>query len=137
MRSAGLTFIELLIVLVVIGAGWFALVPRLDLASRNQEGPLGEVNALLIRAGHQAVWSGVRQGISVHLGHKVVEWGGETAELPEAVSRITRNSRHVYGSETTFFIYSTGHMDELSLWLTSGEHLRAQPLARSLETVSH
>lgn len=137
MRSAGLTFIELLIVLVVIGAGWFALVPRLDIATRNQEGPLGEVNALLIRAGHQAVWSGVRQRISVHLGYKVVEWGRETAELPAAVSRTTINDNQVYGSQATFSIYSTGHMDELSLWLTGGEHLRSQPLARSLETVSH
>lgn len=132
MRAAGLTLIELLLVLCIIGLGWFTLVPRLDMSDPSKRDGLDQVNALLFQAGQEAIRSHARQKVSLNLGHAQMHWKDQKAALPAQVSRVEINGRQVSGTNPAFTVYPTGHMDELLLRLRGGKQLHSLPLARAL-----
>lgn len=84
-RSGGFTFIELLIVLVIVGMGWFTLMPNLDLAGDSEEDSLNLVNAMVYEARNKAVDSDSRQFVVIDFENGLVKWGEEEAKLPDTV----------------------------------------------------
>lgn len=129
----GMTLIELLLVLLIIGLGWFSLVPNLDLNTAAEQDNLKQVNDLLLQAGQQAVRSNTLQAITCTLGEEALHWKSQTAKLPAPLSRAEINGKQATGTKAVFRVYPTGHMDELSLRLSGGKHLQSRPLARVLE----
>ncbi|MDZ7762791.1 MAG: hypothetical protein U5L00_21390 [Desulfovermiculus sp.] len=132
MRASGLTLIELLLVLGIIGLGWFTLLPKLDGVPMGPEARLDKVNTLLFQAGQEALQSHARQRITLTLGSTEVRWKEQEARLPAPISRVHINGRQAAGTRPGFAVYPTGHMDELNLRLQDGELLQSRPLAREL-----
>lgn len=127
-----MTLIELLLVLLIIGLGWFTLLPKLDLGTPGEQDNLKQVNDLLFHAGLEAVRNHALQTVSCTLGQQEMHWKGQTASLPAPLSKLEINGEQATGTKAVFRIYPTGHMDQLSLRLSGGKQLRSQPLARKL-----
>ncbi|WP_432734434.1 pilus assembly FimT family protein [Maridesulfovibrio sp. FT414] len=128
-RSGGLTFIELLIVLFIVGMGWFTLMPNLDLAGNKEEDKVSLVNALIYEAKNMAVETDSRQYVYVNFEKGIVRWNGEEAELPAEISSGHLNEEPVDGDGVDFAIYPEGFSDELRLVLSDGLTLVLDPLS--------
>ncbi len=128
-RSGGLTFIELLIVLFIVGMGWFTLMPNLDLAGDNEEDKVSLVNALIYEARNKAVETDTRQIVYINFEKGAVYWNGEEAELPDAVSSGHFNEDPIDNEGVDFTIYPEGFSDEVRLVLANGLTLVLDPLS--------
>ena len=128
MNQKGLTLTELLIVLFIIGLGWFTLLPRLDM-TRESNDPMHYVNILLQTAGEKAISTNTRQQIFLIPGRDFLEWNNQRHDLSGTLSRAVINGKPVTRTRQAFNVYPTGHMDELFLVLSSGEGFRSSPLA--------
>ncbi|WP_052507001.1 prepilin-type N-terminal cleavage/methylation domain-containing protein [Desulfonatronovibrio magnus] len=126
--NRGLTLVELLIVLLIFSLGWFALLPRLDL-TRATPDSWQTLNSHLTAIRQAAIESGVRQKISFAPGQDYFQWQDERLRLSAPVSRIMVNSQQALSGPSNFFIYPTGHMDEVLLVLSTGESMRSEPLS--------
>ncbi len=135
MNKNGLTLTELLIVLLIIGMGWFTLLPRLDLTQETND-PLHQINTLLESAARTAQKTHSRQGIILFPGRDFFEWNDRKAQLPDVLSRAEINGKPMSGTRELFFIYPTGHMDELFFVLSNGSKFRSRPLLGRIETNS-
>lgn len=116
----GMTFIELLIVLVIVGMGWFTLMPNLDLAGDDEADALSQVNSLVYRARTAAVADDTRQSLSIDFEEGAVFWGEVRKELPAPVSSGHFNEQPLGGEGVEFFIYPEGFCDEVRLVLDNG-----------------
>ncbi len=134
MRERGHTLVELLLVLFIVGLGWFTLLPRLDPSSR--EGELDTINTMLHRAGKRAVDTYAVQRVRLFPGRDYLEWEQDRFPLPAVLSGGEINGRRMTGQESSFALYPSGHMDEVNLLLTSGERLRSRPLMREIMAVN-
>ncbi|CCO23257.1 prepilin-type N-terminal cleavage/methylation domain-containing protein [Maridesulfovibrio hydrothermalis] len=132
-RCRGLTFIELLIVLVIVGMGWFTLVPNLDLAGDKEADDISLVNALIYEGRAVAVSTDTRQTIYIGFEKGVVEWGDEVATLPASVSSGHYNEEPIDGDGVNFAIYPEGFSDEVRLVLSDGMTLVLDPLSVRFE----
>ncbi len=132
MKNQGLTLIELLIVLAIVGLGWFTLLPRLDIAGDRNQNQLEKVNALLLQAGQEALWTNSLQQINLSMGQDTVIWQEQEQTLPAALSSAEVNGRRATSRQLAFFIYPGGHMDEVRLLLQNGQQLKARPVANKL-----
>ena len=115
-NNAGLTLVELLIVLFIVGLGWFTLLPRLDpTASPGRAEPLHQANAFLERVRHAAVQTGRFQEIRLDLASGALDWNGAALGLPNPVTRCTLNGATCPHPVVQVRIYPQGHMDQLHL----------------------
>lgn len=128
-RSGGLTFIELLIVLFIVGMGWFTLMPNLDLAGNNEEDKVSLVNALIYEARTKAVETDTRQLVFINFEKGLVSWNGEETELPDTVTSGHFNEEPIGGEGVDFTIYPEGFSDEVRLVLSNGMALILDPLS--------
>ncbi|WP_320171804.1 prepilin-type N-terminal cleavage/methylation domain-containing protein [Maridesulfovibrio sp.] len=128
-RSHGLTFIELLIVLLIVGMGWFTLMPNLDLAGGKKDDKVSLVNALIYEAKNKAVETDSRQIVHIDFESGEVRWNEETAELPDPVSSGHFNEDPVGGEGVDFTIYPAGFCDEVRLVLSNGLAIVLDPLS--------
>ncbi|WP_320006660.1 Tfp pilus assembly protein FimT/FimU [Maridesulfovibrio sp.] len=128
-RSAGgLTFIELLIVLFIVGMGWFTLVPNLDLAGNRGEDTLSKVNAFLYEARVEAVEKDLRQDIVVDFAKGKIFWNEEEISLPSRIVNGHFNESPVDEGTATFYIYPEGFSDEVRLVFGDGLTIVLDPL---------
>lgn len=134
MNQQGLTLVELLVVLLIVGIGWFSLLPRLDVWENNNS-PLSELNSMISKAAHESMKSGLRQDIFFVSGQNYVKWGEQVQELPGYLSRVEVNDQPATGSRWSFSIYPAGHMDQLVMIMTDGVRLESQPLAPSIRVM--
>lgn len=120
--SAGLTLVELLIVLFIVGLGWFTLLPRLD-PTRPAGGnaPLHEMNVFLDQVRDAAVQGGRFQVIRLDPATGVLAWNETTHSLPHPPGRCILNDSPCPHPAAHFRVYPQGHMDRLQLDFTSGE----------------
>lgn len=128
-RSGGLTFIELLIVLLIVGMGWFSLMPNLDLAGNKDEDRVSLVNALVYEARNKAVETDSRQFVHINFEDGMVSWNEEEESLPDTVSSGHFNEEPIAGDGVDFVIYPEGFSDEVRLVLTNGLTLVLDPLS--------
>ncbi|NDV27138.1 Tfp pilus assembly protein FimT/FimU [Desulfovibrio sp. JC010] len=127
--SGGLTFIELLIVLFIVGMGWFTLMPNLDLAGDRGDDSLNQVNALIYEARTEAVTNDIRQYVYIDFENGLVKWNGEEVSLPSAVSSGHFNEYPADEGGVEFTIYPAGFSDEVRLVLSDGLTVVLDPLA--------
>ncbi len=135
MKEKGLTLAELLIVLLIIGLGWFTLLPRLDLSVSGSQDNISNINTLLAQAGEKAAATGTFQKIYLIPGLNYVEWKQRRFELPSPLSSGEINGQRATREKFAFVVYPSGHMDELNLFLANGKQLRSIPLLREIMVV--
>jgi prepilin-type N-terminal cleavage/methylation domain-containing protein len=133
-HQSGLTMMELLVVLLIVGMGWFSLLPRLDptnpSASRNK--PLAEVNELLDQAAAAALFQGRFQQLHLERHPDRLGWGEQIVQLPSTVAECRINDNPCPEGEALFRVYAHGLMDRLALALFSGERWASADLAARL-----
>lgn len=127
--SGGLTFIELLIVLFIVGMGWFTLMPNLDLAGDRGDDSLSTINALIYEAKTEAVESDSRQYIYIDFENGVLSWEGEEAPLPSEVSSGHFKDEPIEDKGVEFVIYPEGFCDEVRLVFSDGVTVVLDPLS--------
>ena len=126
--SGGLTFIELLIVLFIVGMGWFTLMPNLDLAGDREEDILSKVNAFMYEAKTEAVEKNLRQDIVVDFSQGKFFWNEEEISLPSRIANGHFNESPVDEGTATFYIYPDGFSDEVRLVFGDGMTIVLDPL---------
>lgn len=121
-RQAGMTLIEVLVVLVVIGLAWFTLLPNLNLADRprGQSGAMQEANEMLSDVRDAAQKSDAQQFVYVGIGLNYLTWGDRRASLPDSVSQCQVNGMSLPQSKGPFRVYPSGIMDEVRLVMADG-----------------
>lgn len=124
----GFTLFELLVVISIIGLGWFALLPNLDLADTNRADPLTQLNVFLDAARDKAMAMDQAQTLVLTVGKDLITWGEEEFVLPSTLSHCEINGQIPSGLRYGFRIYPDGHMDQVSLELGAGQKLVGEPL---------
>jgi hypothetical protein len=120
--SAGLTLVELLIVLFIVGLGWFTLLPRLDpTRPSGSNAPLHEVNVFLDQVRNAAVETGRFQVIRLDTASGGLSWNEATHRMPNPPGRCVLNEIPCPHPFSHFRIYPQGHMDRLLFSFTDGE----------------
>jgi len=135
LKQNGLTLAELLIVLLIIGLGWFSLLPRLDLVGSGDQDNIKNINTLLTLAGEKAREINTFQSIFLIPGQNYLEWEQRRYELPATLSSAEINGHRTTGQKSAFTVYPAGHMDELNIFLVNGKQLRSRPLLREIMVV--
>lgn len=125
----GMTFIELLIVLVIVGMGWFTLMPNLNLAGGKDTDVINRVNALVYKARTEAVVSDTRQTVSINFKDGTIQWADSREDLPAGVSSGHYNDQPVADTGIDFIIYPEGFCDEVRLVLRNGMTLMLDVLS--------
>ncbi|OEU70961.1 MAG: prepilin-type N-terminal cleavage/methylation domain-containing protein [Desulfovibrio sp. S3730MH75] len=128
-RSSGMTFIELLIVLVIVGMGWFTLMPNLDLAGDGDEDALSQVNSFVYKARNIAVDTDSKQILYINFEEGFVQWGEDQVSLPDKVLSGHLNEDPLDDEGVDFSIYPEGFSDEVRLVLEGGLTLILDPLS--------
>ncbi|MBI9112665.1 Tfp pilus assembly protein FimT/FimU [Maridesulfovibrio ferrireducens] len=128
-RLSGFTFIELLIVLIIVGIGWFTLMPNLDLAGNGEEDTLNLVNAFVYKARTDAVETDSRQTLYIDFENGILRWKEEETALPGKVVSGHLNEEPLGGEGVDFSIYPEGFSDEVRLVFTDGVTLVLDPLS--------
>lgn len=127
--SGGLTFIELLIVLVIVGMGWFTLIPNLDLAGDRSDDSLSQINSLIYEARTEAVVTDSPQYLFIDFKNGLVKWEEQEVALPAEVTSGHFNEEPVGEDGVEFTIYPEGFCDEVRLVLSDGLALVLDPLS--------
>ncbi|WP_031482609.1 type II secretion system protein [Maridesulfovibrio frigidus] len=128
-RSSGMTFIELLIVLIIVGMGWFTLMPNLDLAGDGEEDALVQVNSFVYKARNRAVDTDSKQTLYIDFEEGFLQWGEEKVSLPGKVLSGHLNEEPLDGEGVDFSIYPEGFSDEVRLVLEGGVTFSLDPLS--------
>ncbi len=119
--EAGLTLVELLIVLFIISLGWFSLLPRLDPTGPGRaDTPLHAMNTFLEQVRHAALLSGRFQEVRVDQLEGRLAWGETFHRLPMAVTRCTINAQPCSRPGAFVRIYPPGYMDRFDLTFPDG-----------------
>jgi hypothetical protein len=118
----GLTLVELLVVLFIVGLGWFSLLPRLDPTNQaNSDDPLTEMNTILNQVRHKAFVTGRFQEVRIdHLQGRLF-WNEESLRFRSPIARCTINTVPCQRPASNIRIYPPGYMDQLDLVFASGE----------------
>lgn len=116
----GMTFLELLIVLVIVGMGWFTLMPNLNLAKNKDTDVLSRVNTLIYKARTIAIADDERQILSIDFKDGIISWDEEKEKLPSEVSSGLYNDEPAGDDGIDFVIYPEGFCDEVRLVLNNG-----------------
>lgn len=120
--QTGLTLVELLIVLFIVGLGWFTLLPRLDPAVPGREqAPLHEMNMFWEQVRQTALRTGRFQMVRVDHPHGRLSWGDTIHHLPSPVAQCTVNTDPCASPAALVRVYPQGYMDRLQLRFSSGE----------------
>ncbi|MGE4298408.1 MAG: type II secretion system protein [Desulfovibrionaceae bacterium] len=129
-RCRGFTLLEILIVLFIIGIGWFSLLPSLDVSRGAPEDEAAkELNAFLDTVRNVAVTEYKTQKLSIKVGGSFILWGKESFSLPAAAARCVVNDLPPEGLDFSFRIYRDGIMDKVRLELMNGDALESDVLA--------
>ena len=130
-RPRGFSLIELLIVLFIIGIGWFSLLPSLNLSrpARAEDAVVKELNDFLLTVRDVAVTEYKTQKLTIKVGGSALLWGEESFTLPGAAVRCKVNDHPSEGLDYSFRVYRDGIMDDVQLALTNGADLKSDVLA--------
>lgn len=127
----GFTLLELLVVLFIVGLGWFTFLPKLDMSiGGGAGGGLDSVNKFLGSVKEQAERTYSVQKVSVPLGGAALSWGDKVQNLPTPILSCRLPDQVSYLSSTTFFLefYPDGHCSRAILALEGGEVFVLDPL---------
>lgn len=129
--ARGLSILEILVVLVIFGIGWFAVLPNLNLLnsgpSRNVA--VERLNTFLANVRAQAMRTNSIERFTLTPGERTLVWREEKAPLPGVVSRCLVNGRQYFDRVMEFRIYPGGFMDDVRITLDGGQVLSANTLA--------
>jgi prepilin-type N-terminal cleavage/methylation domain-containing protein len=132
-RGPGFTLVELLVVMLIIGAGIFALLPALDFTRTDDLDSAERLGALAAEARLTAMYTHERQELAFVLGDRQVEWGDREIELEDTIMKALINGVEPPGLERSIKLYTDGHMDQCSLELSSGLTLKCDPLSGNFD----
>ncbi|SMF34302.1 pilus assembly FimT family protein [Desulfovibrio gilichinskyi] len=127
--SGGFTFIELLIVLIIVGIGWFTLMPNLNLAGSKEKDSLNLVNAFIYKARSEAVETDSKQTLYIDFEKGLVKWKDGEIALPGRIVSGHLNEEPLGGDGVDFSIYPEGFSDEVRLVFADGVTLSLDPLS--------
>ena len=125
--QVGFSLLELLVVVVIIGVAWFALLPNLDLASRYEKNS-SPLDRFMDSVKGEALSEYSMQTIAVSSNGKSLEWNGQSHVLASPVYRCEVNGQYTVGWRCGFRVYKDGVMDQVRLVLLSGEVLESDVL---------
>lgn len=131
MARSGFTLIELIIVLFVIGLGWFSVLPRLGITSL-EKGTMDKVNIILAEARDKAVTKYDNQSVMVTLGSADMTWGDKSAKLPGELERCRINDITPTGLTFAIRFFPDGHSDEVKLYFQDNAGYEIDPLVPAL-----
>ncbi len=128
--ASGLTIIEVLVVLIIFGIGWFAILPNLNLLdkTKTEDSALTRLNAFMTEARNQAMKTGSIERMVVIPGKKILSWGNDATVFPGVVSRCLVNGRQYFDRPTELRVYPSGSMDDVRIVLDGGTVLTANVL---------
>jgi prepilin-type N-terminal cleavage/methylation domain-containing protein len=121
------SLLELLVVMVIIGVAWFALLPNLDLASRYEK-KSSPLDRFMDSVREKALSEYSVQAITVTGNGKSLEWNGKFHAMVSPVYRCEVNGQNTEGWNCGFRVYKDGIMDQVRLVLLSGEVLESDVL---------
>lgn len=126
--TPGFTLVELLVVMLIIGMAWFAILPRLDITRRNAESDAEKLNEFILQVRETAMNKQTIQKVVVTPGKEELFWGKEKLKLSASVSTCRVNGDEPILKEFAFFVYPEGMMDKVRMELLSGEVLVSDAL---------
>ena len=132
----GLTIIEVLVVLVIFGIGWFAILPNLNLLDRMkpETTALDQVNSFMAEVRSQAMGKGLIQSLVLVPGKRTMVWNATQFSLPATVSRCLVNGRQYFDRPTVFRVFPEGSMDDVRITLDGGAVLSSNVLSAEFVT---
>lgn len=129
--SPGFTFIELMVVIVIISVGMFILVPRIVSGMLDRQDPTTqELNSVLKKAKEKAMKERQKIGIRFIMGgeHFFFEDKEHTMPGDEYVNRAWINEEPARGIDFIVNAYPDGVCDYFVLELSGGVKVRSIPL---------
>lgn len=117
-RARGFTLLEVMVVLFIIGLGWFSLLPRLDSADVTDSGPLTELNDFLDLAKADAVRLCRPQVLNLGPGSDLLSRDEAKMKLPAPVLSALVNGYAPPGTVYSFKVYPEGFMDAVTIRLS-------------------
>ncbi|GMT47915.1 hypothetical protein MNBD_NITROSPIRAE03-320 [hydrothermal vent metagenome] len=132
----GFTFVEILVVMLIISIGLFVLVPRLAPRILEPTSPLEKkVNSVITKALEKAGESGRAEEITFILGSGSFRMEDEEFKLPEGltVTDALVNDKRADALAVTVKAYPAGIIDYFELTLSDNSKLVSQPLLAEVE----
>jgi prepilin-type N-terminal cleavage/methylation domain-containing protein len=127
--TTGMTLIEVLVVLVIVGVALFGFMPSItQIGEAGRDPVMDGINDLCADMADEALRMNSIQSAVFALGKKEIIWKKTEVLLPEAVSRVEVNGEIPSGIIFTFNVYPSGIMDEVRLELINGESLFSSAL---------
>ena len=118
-----------MVVVVIIGLGWFLLLPRLNLVQGEKSHTrLDTLNAFLAQIKTEAEGNQTIQRIYVSVGGEKLTWGNQVYILPAPVSACRINGGTPPGLRYPFSVYPDGIMDSVQMELRSRDRLYSNVL---------
>ena len=120
--SPGLTLMEVLVVLIIFGIGWFPILPNWNLLDMTRQGSssLDRLNTLMGEVRSLAMKKGTIERMTIIPGKRTLAWGNAETSFPAAVSRCQVNGRQNFDRPTEFRVYPSGDMDDVRVVLDGG-----------------
>ena len=132
----GFTFVEILVVMLIISIGLFVLVPRLAPRILEPTSPLEKkVNSVITKALEKAGEAGRAEEITFILGSGSFRMEDEEFKLPEGltVTDALVNDKRADALAVTVKAYPAGIIDYFELTLSDNSKLVSQPLLAEVE----
>jgi type II secretory pathway pseudopilin PulG len=123
-----MTLVEVMVVMVIIGLGWFYLVPNLDLGRQKEDKTLEEVNLFLGRVQTRASQKDLFQDVYLKQGASVLTWEEQRAELPAPAISARLNGEAENPNGLKIKVYPSRVLDHVRLVLSNGQVLTSVPL---------
>ncbi len=130
-HSQGFTFVELMVVMVIISMGMFLLVPKVVSGLLDRQNPITEeFNSVLKEAKKKAVKDRQKIGIRFVMGSEHFYLDDKEYTLPgeRSVNRAWLNEEQTSGMEFFVNAYPDGICDYFVIELSGGLKIKSNPL---------
>lgn len=129
-HNFGFTLIEILVVIFIVGIGWFSLMPNLEISKKNND-PVDDMNKLLELASNAALANNSIEQLEIDLNKNSIKWNEQTLSVPFDIKNVRVNSNDFTNNEDRhiiFSVYPEGFVDNIVLSISSGKELVSAPL---------
>lgn len=131
-KLAAFTLLELIIVLFIVGLGWFSFLPKMDIASKKGgDTSIESMNAFLQTIKEQAEKSYMTQSAALSLGSATLTWGDKEKKFSSPILSCKLIDQPFRLASITYLLkfYPDGHSDRVMIALEDGGLFVLDPLA--------